>query len=192
MRNMIVWNQNINPNKNLLVKILEFINQDKFFNQSYNLYTTYYKDEGLVEIKNYYSSIIENLMKDLGLHHRSKYNWHYWIQLYNNTLNGHVSHDHFDGSVVLSWVHFIQVSGQKCFYFLNSKNDRYYPDYQSNGDFIVFPPWALHGVDKVKEKEFDRVTVAGNIILNYISCNKQNHISVKLNNSILWNHQSEN
>ena len=31
---------------------------------------------------------------------------------------------------------------------------------------IAFPSWALHGVDEVKEKNFDRIIVAGNIWFN--------------------------
>ena len=31
---------------------------------------------------------------------------------------------------------------------------------------IAFPSWALHGVDEVKQKNFNRIIVAGNIWFN--------------------------
>lgn len=166
---MILWYNNIQIDKSLVELSNNFIESDEFFYKELNIYTSYYSLKGIDELTNVYSLIIDTLMKDLSLHHRSKYEWNYWIQKYTNKLDGHLVHDHFDFKTILSWVHFIQVpENQKCFYFLDSNKNKLYPENQSFGDFIVFPSWSLHGVDKVIQENSNRVIVAGNIILHSI------------------------
>jgi hypothetical protein len=185
---MILWNKKIFIDNKLVNTIYDFINQERFFDKERNFYTSYFENVGLEEVTNYYVPIIDNVMKDLSLYHRSKYTWLYWVQMYNSTLGGHDIHDHFSGSTAVSWVHFIQVpDDQKCFHFLDSDGNKMYPKNQSNGDFIVFPPWALHKIDKVNSDNFNRIVVAGNITLDYIDCCGRVWESVDLNNSTLWN-----
>lgn len=169
---MILWNKNIEIDENLIEFSYNFVKQDRFFNTECNLYSSFFKSEELSELTNFYSPIIDIFMKDLGLYHRSRYMWNYWIQMYNNKLDGHSVHDHFDFSNIISWIHFIQVpEDQKCFYFLDSNKNKLYPENQSFGDFIVFPPWALHGVDKVVRENFNRIIISGNISLYHIESN---------------------
>ena len=65
-----------------------------------------------------------------------------------------------------SWVHFIKPSSKKCFYFVNHKGDKTYPE-QNEGDFIIFPSWAAHSVDPNQDKD-DRIVTAGNVFAETI------------------------
>jgi hypothetical protein len=168
---MILWNKNIKMNSILINKTYNFIDQDIFFDAQNNFYTSYFSKIELKDLSQYYAPIIDKIMKDLTLYHRANCRWFYWVQMYNNELNGHKPHHHFDKFTILSWVHFIKVPNrQKCFYFLTSENTKIYPQKQFSGDFIVFPSWALHGVDKIIGKN-TRMVVAGNILLDEIENN---------------------
>ena len=63
---------------------------------------------------------------------------------------------------MLSWVHFVKVPEQKCFYFSGDK--KHYPVHQKAGDLLVFPSYLYHGVDERKNLE-ERFVIVGNIIL---------------------------
>ena len=118
-----------------------------------------------------YINILEKATKDLGLYYRCDYYCDYWTQVYPATpapLGTHFTHDHFSGVELFSWVHFLRPTSKKCFRFLDSHGASIYPE-QKEGDFIIFPSWALHRVDANEEDE-DRVVVAGNALAKSIQC----------------------
>ena len=57
------------------------------------------------------------------------------------------------------------VSPKDAWTVLDNDDNKIYPPHQNSGDVFAFPPWRLHAVDKVKEKDVDRLIVAGNISL---------------------------
>ena len=165
---MILWRKNIVLDTSIHNRLQTELKSEIFYNESIdNLYTSYRRKHLLSkteDIDNYYNTLISDMMIDLSLYKRTSYittDW--WAQLYNSNTNGHADHDHFSGYEYISWVHFVNIPQQKCFYFINDKNEKYYIDHQSSGDFIAFPSWAKHGADKVVEDNFDRLIVAGNI-----------------------------
>ena len=62
---------------------------------------------------------------------------------------------------LLSYVHFIKVPPQKCFYF-QVGDEKIYPETQGESDLIVFPSNASHGVDTMTSGTI-RFVVAGNV-----------------------------
>ena len=84
----------------------------------------------------------------------------YWVQIYDDkAAGGHPTHDHWIPDCIISFVHFIKVPKQNCFYF--KADEKMYPK-QEEGDIIFFPSWATHGVDPVINCN-DRIVLAGNI-----------------------------
>jgi len=189
---MIIWNKNIKIDKKTVNNLFTFINQDKFFNEEQNLYTSYFDTGDTIskELIDYYGNIIQMVMRDLSLYSTTQYRWNAWVQMYNGTLDGHDPHHHFHPHTILSWVHFVQTPNrQKCFHFINNYQNKIYPKNQHSGDFIVFPSWALHGVDKVLNKNVNRIVVAGNISLNIFD-SVSDHLSYEFtsnNNSLICN-----
>ena len=181
---MIIWNHHDELSDDIVVKIKNIVQSN--FQENEIFYSTYGNTEHYELLNDYYAMIQEKMMKDLGLFHRTKYHWHFWIQMYNNQTDGHGDHDHFEGDTIISWVHFIRTSNQKCFYFIDSNNHKTYPDYQSSGDMICFPSWASHGVDRVMENNFNRLIVAGNIRISYIEQSDEVFESNSFNDTILW------
>jgi len=186
---MIVWKHHDKLSDELILKIKNIVKEHFQENNILRYYTTYF-NKGFTQEYNvlidYYSIIQKKIMKDLGLFHRAKYHWDFWIQMYNNQTDGHGDHDHFDANTIISWVHFIQAPNQKCFYFIDSDNNKTYPDHQSSGDMIVFPSWMFHGVDKVIEDNFDRLIVAGNISITYLEQPNLVSESNTFHNTKLW------
>jgi hypothetical protein len=119
-------------------------------------------------VEEFYYDLIAGVLDRLGLRGRAAVYATKWCQVYNNSMGGcHPPHAHYSGSELFSWVHFVEAPvDQKCFYFLDTDHNKYYPDTQNSGDLIVFPSWALHGVDKVQDPELNRTIVSGNIICN--------------------------
>ena len=160
---MIIWRTNQSLSDGLYTEMLESIqsnhkNKNKF-------YTTFYDENNLDifgKLVPFYGNIISNMMTDLGLQHISRYQYTVWMQMNNSNTDSHNPHSHFVGMESISWVHFVNVSDQKCFYFQDSNNNKTYPD-QSTGDFIAWPSWAVHGVDKLDHDNFNRIICAGNI-----------------------------
>jgi hypothetical protein len=170
---MIVWKHHDKVSDELILMIENIVKNHFVENDIEKIYTTYFDKNSNQQydlLINHYSGIQEKIMKDLGLFHRTKYQWHLWIQMYNNQTDGHSDHDHFsfDKNIIISWVHFIRTPNQKCFYFIDSNGHKTYPDHQSSGDIICFPSWAGHGADKVIEDNFNRLIIAGNIRISYI------------------------
>jgi hypothetical protein len=141
-------------------------------------------------LEEFYGDIISRCLKDLGLHHICEYSVSMWMQMYDHTTDGHGTHSHFDGGPALSWVHFVDVPKQKCFYFLDSFGNKHYPNHQSSGDFIVFPSWALHGCDKVSQSE-ERIIAAGNLQFSRYVYDDTEFSSITFENTVLWVRKSQ-
>ena len=109
--------------------------------------------------------MIEDMMKDLGMFKRSQYDFSLWCQMYNSNTDSHPLHAHYTSNEIISFTHIIDATKQSCFYFIDDDDNKIYPPHQNSGDVFAFPPWRLHAVDKVKEKDVDRLIVAGNIAL---------------------------
>ena len=115
-------------------------------------------------LESHYDQRLDEVLDELDLLDRTVNDVMKWCQIYNKSTSGfHPTHTHFSGDQLLSMVHFIRApKDQKCFYFI-SKGEKYYPDTQNSGDFIVFPSWASHGVDPVECDDNDRIIVSINI-----------------------------
>ena len=167
---MIIWTKNQRLPSDLYHKVTETIKLNHKDKEKY--YTTYFlsvEDCQLSFFKSlipFYNECIKDMTMDLGVYHKSKYTYEMWMQMSNSDTDSHSIHSHFQGYEQISWVHFINVPDQQCFYFYNSREEKIYPPIQKTGDMIAFPSWALHGVDEVKEKNFDRIIVAGDIWFN--------------------------
>ena len=167
---MIIWTKNQRLPSDLYHKVTETIKLNHKDKEKY--YTTYFmstEDCQLSFFKSlspFYNERIKDMTMDLGVYDKSKYTYTMWMQMSNSDTDSHSIHTHFRGFEQISWVHFINVPDQQCFYFYNSREEKIYPPIQKTGDMIAFPSWALHGVDEVKEKNFDRIIVAGNIWFN--------------------------
>ncbi len=122
------------------------------------LYTTYFNEKD-INCATYYHGILDTVTKDLGLNHRCKYTNYIWAQVYDKTI-GHGLHDHYSPSTLFSWVHFINPLDTKCFFFIDTEGNKFYPPQQKN-DFIIFPSWASHEVEETHVK--GRAIVAGNV-----------------------------
>jgi len=165
---MILWRKNIKLDSVVYDQLKNEIKSEIFYYG--DMYTTYFKhnlfDQTKI-IQQCYDNLISDLMFGLSLKERTNYHWYWWAQLYNSNTSGHDMHDHFNGYEHLSWVHFVDIPKQKCFYFINNEREKHYPLEQNAGDFIAFPAWAKHGVDKVVDDGFDRLIVAGNVEINH-------------------------
>lgn len=181
--NYILWKSNFKFSNKKVEDISTFLNNNNILSSCYTTYNTDIVYDGIVE---FYSTIHETLMKKLGLYHRSKYEWHFWMQMYNNSTDGHLDHDHFSGREFLSWVHFIKTPNQKCFYFVDSEGNKVYPDTQNDGDFICFPSWVYHGVDKVVEDNINRIVSAGNISICSLETDLHRVEANCFSNTTLW------
>ena len=87
-----------------------------------------------------------------------------WGQLYKLDLEAVIDvHNHYeDPHQLISWVHFVDVPDTKLFYFQVGDN-KFYPECQKSGDLMLYPSYAMHGVDKMTEG-LDRFVVVGNIV----------------------------
>ena len=162
---MLIWRDNKIIPKFLKSSILERIEENHIDKEKF--YTSFIDGEGekfsdlLVP---YYESLVEKLVKDLGIFRRSRYIYNIWVQMYNSETDTHGPHSHFGGNEIISFTHIIQSSEQKCFYFLGEDDKKIYPD-QKSGDILAWPSWVMHGVDNVKEYNIDRLVVSGNVAL---------------------------
>ena len=129
---------------------------------TYNNLTHFTKVEGLLD---FYADIIKKMMKEIGMYKRCKYGFELWAQYYNSKTYGHDPHDHFIGSEIISFNHIVKPSKTKCFYFLNDDQEKNYYGKQNSGHFYAWPPWRVHGVDRVEEENTNRLIVAGNVSL---------------------------
>ena len=168
---MIIWRKNKKLPQELMNRTKSSIEENHIIKSKY--FTTYSYtalqdgnvDSALVKyLLPFYRETIRDMMVDLGMHKRCGYEYSLWVQMYNSNTTTHDVHQHYGHGEIISWVHFIQTPRQKCFYFLNDRNEKIYPK-QNSGDIIAWPPWLLHGVDPVRRKNFDRIIASGNISL---------------------------
>ena len=137
--------------------------QDDFFT-SYD--DASFHVDGLNE---FYEEIIKEMMRELGMYDRCRYEYELWTQRYNEKTTSHWPHEHFSGCEIISFNHIIDATEKKCFYFLDDNMNQIYPDGQHQGHFFAWPPWRVHGADQVTEPNVNRLIVAGNI--NLVSMN---------------------
>ena len=154
--------------------ILPEVNDDRVKKATRKLLSMGYD---IVDI-NDYNNIVDRVLVDLGLYHRSNCKVGTWMQVYTTGQNMRI-HDHYGGGELVSFVHFVQPIDSKVFYFYDSNNNKIYPDEQKKNDFIVFPPWLQHGVDNNKTTD-KRAIISGNVMLNMMYKN-QNMNYTKIN-----------
>ena len=139
--------------------------------------TTYFVDDTTRPEKrfnNFYSKLVEDIMKNVGLYRMVRYEYIYWSQLYlkNNKHNPHQHSRKIEESsrqyeeVIISWVHFLDVPEQKCFRFVDNDGNILVPEQQLNGDIIVFPSWVWHEV-LPNESDKKRIVISGNISVTH-------------------------
>ena len=133
--------------------------QDDFF--------TSYRDEDfeVQGLMDFYSGVVKEMMINIGMYNRSRYEFQLWTQRYNDQTTAHWPHDHFSGSEIISFNHIIDASEKKCFYFLDDNDKKIYAGKQDSGHFFAWPPWRVHGADQVTEPNTNRLIVAGNVAL---------------------------
>ena len=192
---MIIWKTNNPIPKDTIDSIASKIKKDdRSFRKENNFYSSYYlptSERPEEELTSVYNDIIPEAAKKLGLFGRSTLSVPYWMQVYEKDGGSHGFHMHFTGQELISWVHFLRPSSKKCFYFIDSNGKATYPE-QNEGDFIMFPAWAMHGVDPNTDDE-DRCVVAGNIIVKKIDSPRLVSTSYLVNeNIILWETKSIN
>ena len=105
---------------------------------------------------------LKEVLGKFGLQGLFSYN-SIWGQYYKKEMNAVITpHHHFrQTKQMLSWIHFLDVPDQKCFYFLVG-DQKIYPDTQKKFDLMFYPSFAVHGVDKLIHAD-DRLVVVGNI-----------------------------
>ena len=185
---MIIWHEKFEHPQEVVEHLIEKYSDEKFlkgdpphheWGQHYTGYhlnpNTWWSNRfgaslggGFVdqEILNLYLPLLKRVLKICGLKdEQSIYSFtSIWGQLYKKELGAIIDvHNHYSGDTraLLSWVHFIKVPKQKCFYFyLDGK--KVYPETQNDSDIIFYPSYAMHGVDKMTEGD-DRFVVVGNI-----------------------------
>tara|TARA_B100000035_G_scaffold70500_1_gene57877 strand:- start:505 stop:1113 length:609 start_codon:yes stop_codon:yes gene_type:complete len=172
MINKIMWSSNEAIDDNLLTDIVNIVKDmgEDIRCPSQRFYSTYFignRPEYIFE--KYYRSIVDKIVFDFDLKHRLEYSCNFWMQVYDpNESDQHHVHDHFTSQELFSWVHFVRPTKQKCFYFTDSDGNKSYPK-QDKNDFIAFPPWVNHGVDRPDDDiDVDRVVIAGNVMFDSI------------------------
>ena len=132
-------------------------------------WTGYYKtDEGSyqdTELLRTYTPKLVEILKKIKLYGTGIFSYSsIWGQLAKESIPCYIKeHNHYKHpKQMLSWVHFIKVPEQKCFYFCKD-GGKSYPVHQKNGDLMVFPSYLYHGVDERKNLD-ERFVIVGNII----------------------------
>tara|TARA_Y100000004_G_C8784436_1_gene356439 strand:- start:97 stop:687 length:591 start_codon:yes stop_codon:yes gene_type:complete len=193
---MVFWTDYFELPQEDIDYIRETYKTEKFIRQGgsdYKHYTGYYHSYGAQQrpdtgiqsgsfvdtrLQRLYAPVLKNIMRKQGLfeceqHHMLLSYQQLWVQLYTKEFSdkskvGCTLHNHYTGPQNLfSWVHFVDVPDEKCFYWQAKDGDgwgeKQYPELQSTGHLVVFPSWCWHGVDRVISQS-DRVVVAGNIL----------------------------
>ena len=167
---MIIFRQKVPISTEIKNLLLEKEFQDKYYDSERKISTTFnsgidYKQLGELS-RQYYSNLIESLVRVLGIYDNVEYSWHYWYQVYDSESSGHEPHLHFSGKEILSWVHFISVSDKQSFYFKTGEGDR--KVLEQDEELIVFPSWCIHGVEKFESSD-KRIVAAGNISIEFLN-----------------------
>ena len=185
---MFIWESHIEMPSYLQDRLIKsFDHHNRFWNTGGELFGSHFDDKLIAPITTYnnlshftkveglldfYADIVKKMMKEIGMYKRCKYGFELWAQYYNSKTYGHVPHDHFNGSEIISFNHIIKPSKNKCFYFLNDDQEKNYYGKQDSGHFYAWPPWRVHGVDRVEEENTNRLIVAGNVSLyEYVMLN---------------------
>lgn len=133
-------------------------------------WTGYYKtDAGSyqdTELLSTYTPKLVEILKKIKLYGTGIFSYSsIWGQLAKKDIPCYIKeHNHYKHpKQMLSWVHFVKVPEQKCFYFCKDGN-KSYPIHQKSGDLMVFPSYLYHGVDERKNLD-ERFVVVGNIIM---------------------------
>ena len=185
---MIIYRDNIDPDKEILDILSDDEFNKRFYHEESNMITTFhnhydnYKDLNKIS-SDFYCKIVEMMMKKFSLYYKSKYLWEGWFQVYNENTSGHEDHIHFSGHEMFSFVHFLSVTSQPCFYFLYDGEKQYVNE--KSGDIIVFPSWATHGVDAVSSGK--RKVFSGNVSFHDLrmTCDSV-LLKREWENNILW------
>jgi hypothetical protein len=172
MFNPIFWYDDIEIDEDLLSDAVEIVKDmgDELRCPTQKFTTTYFiHDRPEYIFQQFYHSIINDVLNDTALSERMDYHINFWMQIYDSTISKeHSVHDHFTTSEIFSWVHFVRPTQQKCFFYVDTKGNKTYPDQYQNR-FIVFPSWLQHGVDPLDgETMQERVVIAGNVLFDSI------------------------
>ena len=155
MQNLILYHKNTSLPSDLLDFIKSEVKQEKYRN---GMYTTYPNFDICEPLHEFYNRLIKRALFGLTLLH-ADFKQNIWAQIYEKGSDGHHKHNHHSVDYQLSWVHFIRTPDKKCFRFTNG----FVPP-QDDGDFVLFPSWAIHQIQPHSEKD-DRIVVVGNVSL---------------------------
>ena len=155
MQNLILYHKNISLPPDLLEFIISEVKQEKYRD---GMYTTYPNFDICEPLHGFYNRLIKRALFGLTLLH-ADFKQSIWAQIYEKGTDDHYKHNHHSVHDQLSWVHFIKTPDKKCFRFTNG----FVPP-QDDGDFVLFPSWAIHQIQPHSEKD-DRIVVVGNVSL---------------------------
>ena len=141
-----------------------------------NVFTTFFMNDihsrPEIIFLDFYKEILGQVYSDLCFP-GGNFSFDYWCQVYDGE---HSVHEHHAPNIYLSFVHFVRPLGEY-FYFCRPDGKKAYPK-QDEGDIIVFPSWATHGIDASYGS--NRVTIAGNIIVQSVA----NYNTTKVRNDL--------
>ena len=179
---MFIWEKNILMPDKLHERLIDAIGMRKshyittngsggltnatYENVQNDFFTSY--DDNDFEVNGlyqFYGQIIDEMMRKLGMYERCIYQYELWTQRYSENTTSHWPHEHFGGCEIISFNHIIDATEKKCFYFQDDEENKIYPGKQDSGHFFAWPPWRVHGADKVTEPNVNRLIIAGNISL---------------------------
>ena len=179
---MFIWEKNIKMPSSLHSRLIDAIRNETSYYNRYDgssgltnatyentqneYFTSFFDDSFKIEgLYDFYGEIIKEMMSQLGMWNRSRYEFELWTQRYNCDTDSHLPHEHFSGCEAISFNHIIDATEKKCFYFQDDEENKIYPGKQDSGHFFAWPPWRVHGADKVTESNVNRLIIAGNISL---------------------------
>ena len=179
---MFIWEKNVKMPDNVYNQLIDAIGNETSYYNRYDgssgltnatyentqneYFTSFFDDIFKIEgLYDFYGEVIKEMMSQLGMWNRSRYEFELWTQRYNIGTTAHEPHDHFSGCEIISFNHIIDATEKKCFYFQDDEENKIYPGKQDSGHFFAWPPWRVHGADKVTEPNVNRLIVAGNISL---------------------------
>ena len=165
MQNLLLYHKNILLPPDLIKFIKSEVKQKKYRSGALGLhhFSTYPNYDVCQPLYGFYDKIIKQALFRLTISYAS-FKQFIWAQIYLGSWewekDAHEKHNHHSETIQLSWVHFIKTPDKKCFRFTTT----FVPPNQGDGDFILFPSWAVHEVLPHYEKT-DRIAVVGNVSL---------------------------
>jgi len=177
---MIIYRDNIDPDKEILDILSDDEFNKRFYHEESNIITTFHNHDNYKDLNklsnDFYSVIVEKMMKKFSLYEISRYSWKGWYQSYFSFTEGHSPHTHMGFHELFSFVHFLSVPEKPCFYFLIDDKKQYINE--KNGDFVIFPSWAIHGVDSISTGE--RKVFSGNVSYSFIKLTETMFLNTEL------------